>query len=447
MKFNKIKKIKAREILDSRGDPTVEVEVVLDNKIKAKASVASGASTGKFEAAEMRDGDKSRYGGKGVSRACQNVNEKIDKALVGQNIASQKKIDKIMLELDGTENKSNLGANAILGVSLACARAGAAAANKPLYKYIAKSFQFPVSSSRLPIPMFNILNGGKHADSGLSVQEFMIVPGGVKTAKEQIRAGSEIFHCLKNILSDRGYSTGMGDEGGFAPKLESHTEAFDLILAAVKKAGYQAGKEIFLAIDAATNSFFLPRENRYFLKPEGISLDRERLIALYLEWTKKYPLISIEDGLNEEDWEGWGEMSRKFIKSKVKSPLLRGGWGCVKSAEKPTPSPSQEGNIVADDLTVTNVKRLEKAIENKCANAIIIKPNQIGTLAETIECVKIAQKAKWKIIVSHRSGETNDDFIADLAAAVGADFLKAGSLSRGERLAKYNRLAEIEKEN
>ena len=417
---DKIKKIKAREILDSRGNPTVEVEVVLDNKIRAKASVASGASTGKLEALELRDGNELRYGGNGVLKACESVNKKINKILIGQNVTNQKKIDKTMLELDGTENKSSLGANAILGVSLACARAGAKTMNKPLYKYLAKNFQFPISNFQFPAPTFNILNGGKHSDSGLSIQEFMVVPAGVKTVKEQVRAGSEIFHSLKKILLNQGYSVGVGDEGGFAPRLKSHTEAFDLILAAVKKAGYQAGKEIFLAIDAAANSFFIPQENKYFLKPEGISLDRERLIALYLEWVKKYPFLSIEDGLNEEDWEGWRRLSSKF---KVQNPKLM---------------------VVADDLTVTNIKRLKKAIENKCANAIIIKPNQIGSLTETIECVKMAQEANWKIIVSHRSGETCDDFIADLAVAVGADFLKSGSLSRGERLAKYNRLMEIE---
>ena len=431
---NKIKKIRAREILDSRGNPTVEVEVVLDNKIKAAVSVPSGASTGKSEALEMRDGETGRYNGKGVLRACENVNKKINKALVGQNIINQKKIDQIMLELDGTDDKSNMGANAILGVSLACARAGAIAVNKPLYGYIAKSFQFPVSSFQFPTPMFNILNGGKHSDSGLSVQEFMIVPSGISLTKEKIRAGSEIFHCLKNILLDRGYSVGVGDEGGFAPKLGSHTEAFNLILTAVKQARYKAGEEIFLAIDAAAGSFFLPQENKYFLKPEEISLDNERLAALYLEWIKKYPLISIEDGLNEEDWKGWRELSRKSVKSKIHK------------VERSAPNlfQGQRLMIVGDDLTVTNTKRLKKAVENKCANAIIIKPNQIGTLTETIECVKAAQKAGWKIIVSHRSGETSDSFIADLAVAVGADYLKAGSLSRGERLAKYNRLMEIE---
>ena len=419
---NKIKKIQAREILDSRGNPTVEVEVVLDNKIKAKASVASGASTGEFEALELKDGDKSRYGGKGVLLACENVNQKINKALIGQSIVSQKKIDQIMLELDGTENKSNLGANAILGVSLACARAGAIAVNKPLYKYLAKIYQYPISNIQCPIPMFNILNGGKHADSGLSVQEFMIVPVGIRSVKEKVRAGSEIFHNLKNILSKLNCSTGVGDEGGFAPKLDSHAKAFDLISEAVEKAGYKKGKEIFFAIDAAANSFFVSEDDKYILKPENSSLDYQRLLVLYLEWIKKYPLFSIEDGLNEEDWSEWKEMKKKLITGN--NNLM----------------------IVADDLTVTNTKRLQKAIDNNCANAIIIKPNQIGTLTETIECVRMAQEAKWKIIVSHRSGETCDDFIADLAVAVGADFLKAGSLSRGERLAKYNRLMEIEGE-
>ncbi|MEA2097490.1 MAG: phosphopyruvate hydratase [Patescibacteria group bacterium] len=421
--MNKIKKIKAREILDSRGNPTVEVEVVLENKIRVVAAVPSGASTGEFEALELRDRDKSRYSGKGVLKACENVNKKIAKALIGQPVTAQKKIDKIMLDLDGTENKSNLGANAILGVSLACARAGAKAKNKPLYKYIGSTYGFKVKDFGLPVPMFNIINGGKHADSGLSIQEFMILPVGIKGSVERIRAGSEIFHTLKTILSAKGYSIGVGDEGGFAPKLDSHTQAFELITKAIEKSGYKAGKDIVFAIDAAANSFCDTDSNGYILKPENISLDYNRLIALYLEWIEKYPLISIEDGLNENDWDEWKEMSKKLKVHKVKSQKLM---------------------IVADDLTVTNTKRLQKAVKDSCANAIIIKSNQIGTLTETIECVKIAQKASWKIIVSHRSGETCDDFITDLAVAVSADFLKAGSLSRGERLAKYNRLMEIE---
>jgi len=421
--MNKIKKIQAREILDSRGNPTIEVEVILDNKIKAIAAVPSGASTGEFEALELRDKDKKRYSGEGVLKACGNINTKINKALKGEVVTNQKRIDKILLDLDGTENKSNLGANAILGVSLACARAGAMAVNKPLYKYISKKYQIPNTKYQIPTPMFNILNGGKHADSGLSVQEFMVVPVGIKSIKEKIRAGSEIFHKLKEILSELNYSTGVGDEGGFAPKLDSHDKAFELISKAVEKVNYKLGKDIFIAIDAAANSFFSLDDNSYILKPENISLDHQRLIALYAEWIKKYPLFSIEDGLNEEDWDEWGEMRKRLIME------------------------NRNLMIVADDLTVTNTRRLETAINNECANAIIIKPNQIGTLSETVECVKMAQKAGWKIIVSHRSGETCDDFIADLAVAVGADFLKAGSLSRGERLAKYNRLMEIEEEN
>jgi len=420
--MSKIKKIKAREILDSRGNPTIEVEVVLENKIRAIAAVPSGASTGEFEALELRDGNLNRYNGKGVLNACENVNTKINKALKGEIVTNQKKIDQIMINLDGTENKSDLGANAILGVSLACARAGAMTTNKPLYKYINSKFKIQNSKFILPTPMFNIINGGKHADSGLSIQEFMIVPMGIKGSAERIRAGSEIFHALKTILSAKGYSTGVGDEGGFAPKLDSHTQAFELIIKAIEKSGYKVGKDIVFAIDAAANSFCDSDSNEYILKPENISLDYQRLIALYSEWIKKYPLFSIEDGLNEEDWNEWGEMKKKLI---IENSNLM---------------------IVADDLTVTNTKRLQKAIDNNCANAIIIKPNQIGTLTETIECIKTAQKAGWKIIVSHRSGETCDDFIADLAVAVGADFLKSGSLSRSERLAKYNRLMKIKEE-
>jgi enolase len=419
---NKIKKIQAREILDSRGNPTVEVEVILENKIRAVASVPSGASTGDFEALELRDGDAKRYNGKGVLKACENVNKKISKILKGQIVTNQGKVDKMMIDFDGTENKSRLGANAVLGVSLACARAGAMTTNRPLYKYLAKTFQFPISNFQFPIPMFNVLNGGKHSDSGLSVQEFMIVPAGIKTVKEKVRAGSEIFHGLKKVLSNLGYSTGVGDEGGFAPKLDSNTKAFDLIDQAIRRAGYKTGKDISFAIDAAANSFFVSGDSKYVLKPENISLDYNRLISLYLEWIEKYPLISIEDGLNEKDWSNWREMKEKI--SKIKKDMM----------------------IVADDLTVTSVKRLKNAVGNKCANAIIIKLNQIGTLTETIKCIKTAQEAGWKIIVSHRSGETCDDFIADLAVACRADFLKAGSLSRGERLAKYNRLMEIEEE-
>ncbi|MCK5332320.1 phosphopyruvate hydratase [Candidatus Parcubacteria bacterium] len=419
---NKIKKIQAREILDSRGNPTVEVEVLVENGIRAVAAVPSGASTGEFEAIELRDGDENRYDGKGVLTACDNVNKKISKILKGESVTSQRKIDKIMINLDGTENKSNLGANAILGVSLACARAGALSANQPLYKYLAKKFGFTSLGSKFPIPMFNIVNGGKHADSGLSVQEFMILPIGIKSVKERIRAGSEVFQNLKKILAGKGFATGVGDEGGFAPILDSHTQAFELIIEAIEKSGYVAGKDMALAIDAAANSFCDVDSNEYILKPENISLDHSRLITLYIEWIKKYPLISIEDGLNEDQWNQWKEAKMKIGKHNEKIM------------------------IVGDDLTVTNTKRIQRAIDEKCANAVIIKFNQIGSLTETVEAIKLAQKAGWKVIVSHRSGETCDDFIADLAVASGADFLKAGSLSRGERLTKYNRLMKIEEE-
>lgn len=425
---NKIKKIRAREILDSRGDPTVEVEIVLDNKIRAIASVPSGASTGKFEALELRDGNKSRYDGKGVLKVCENVNKIIARTLIGQSVTNQRKIDRVMIDLDGTKNKSNLGANAILGVSLACARAGAMAANKLLYKYLAKSFQFSITNFQLPIPMFNIFNGGKHADTNLDIQEIMIIPMADISFSEKVRYGAEVFHELKNILTQHNLDTDVGNEGGYSPDIKSTTTALGLIIEAIKRKGYMPRKDICLAIDAGANSFYNVKENCYVLNADKVSLSREQLISLYAEWADKYYLVSIEDPMNESDWDGWRKMSQKFIKSKVHK---------VKN---------QEMMIVGDDLTVTNTKRLEKAIENKCANAIIIKLNQIGTLTETIECVKAAQKAGWKTIVSHRSGETCDDFIADLAVAVRADYIKAGSLSRGERLAKYNRLMEIERE-
>lgn len=417
----KIKKIEAREILDSRGNPTLEVEVVLDNNLKAKSSVASGASTGEFEALELRDGDIHRYGGQGVLTACAHVNQKIAPLLIGQNVTAQKKIDALMLKLDGTENKSSLGANAILGVSLAVARAAALSAGKPLYKYLAKTYGFP-GSFQMPIPMFNILNGGKHADSGLSIQEFMVVPAGIGSMHERIRAGSEIFHTFQKILSSGGYGTGVGDEGGFAPRLESIEKGIESILKAVEQSGYVAGRDVFISLDAASTSFYLPKEQQYVINPGNAVLETSRLIALYLEWISKYPILSLEDGLQENDWKGWKEMKKKLLSAK------------------------KDFIVVADDLTVTNPVRVEKAAKGGCANGIIIKLNQIGSLSETMECIHQAQELGWKIIVSHRSGETCDDFIADLAVAVGAEFIKSGSLSRGERLTKYNRLLEIEAE-
>lgn len=418
--MSKIKKIYAREILDSRGDPTIEVEVELESGVKTLAAVPSGASTGKYEAVELRDGDSSRYLGKGVLKAVENVNEIIAQEIIGMESENQNEIDKRMIELDGTENKSKLGANAILGVSLAVCRASAIEKNIPLYQYIAETFGTKRKKYKLPIPMFNVLNGGQHSDSGLSIQEFKIVPIGIENFSEQLRSGSEIFHVLKKILEKNEQKTSVGDEGGFAPKLESNTQALEMITEAIKEAGYSSD-QVKIGIDAAASSFFNESDNHYLLEPEKVALSRESLINLYKEWIQKYHVISVEDGLNEDDWEGWGVMTKKA---------------------------EEIGKVltIGDDLLVTNVKRLKKAIEAKACNSVLIKVNQIGTLSETIECIKLAHKNKMKTVVSHRSGETTDDFIADLAVGTGSEFMKSGSLSRGERLCKYNRLLRIEEE-
>lgn len=429
--MSKIKEIKSCEILDSRGNPTVEVTVVLESGISATAAVPSGASTGTYEALEMRDGDQKRYGGLGVLKAVNNVEQYIQKALKGQEVGEQTKIDEIMLELDGSENKSVLGANAILGVSLAVCRAAALERKMPLYKYI-QELAGTTKTLKTPMPMFNVLNGGQHSDSGLGIQEFKIVPIGVKSFAEQLRAGSEVFHALKKLLAEAGQSTGVGDEGGFAPRLESNTQALEYICKAIEKAGYELGREVSLGIDAAANSFFEEKDNHYVLKPEGATLERERLINLYREWVDKYHVVSIEDGLNENDWKGWALLTQKI----GKKPLLKELFGLG----------MQENMIIGDDLLVTNVKRLQTAIREKACNSVLIKVNQIGTLTETIECIRLAKKHKMRSVISHRSGETTDDFIADLAVGTGAEFMKSGSLSRGERICKYNRLLKIEKE-
>lgn len=417
--MSKIKNINAREILDSRGNPTVEVEVELESGTRGVAAVPSGASTGAYEALELRDGNPIRYGGLGVISAVENVNKIIFKALEGMEAAEQQKIDKKMLKLDGTENKSNLGANAILGVSLAVCRAAAIEKNIPLYAYIATSCKLKTTNCKLPVPMFNVINGGKHSDSGLSIQEYKVIPDGIKTFKEQYRAGSEIFHKLKKIIASKGQITSVGDEGGFAPKSESNSEPLELINKAIEEAGYKSGSQVNVGIDAAASSFYDEKENKYIFKPENATLTREILINIYNEWIQKYNVISVEDGLNENDWEGWRAMNKKI-----------------------------GGNVllIGDDLLVTNTKRLKKAIGEKACNAVLIKVNQIGTLTETIDCIKLAKKNKMKTVISHRSGETTDDFIADLAVGVGADFIKSGSLSRGERICKYNRLLKIEEE-
>ena len=405
--------------MDSRGNPTVEVEVELESGIKAVAAVPSGASTGTYEALELRDNEPNRFGGLGVQQAVDNVNEKISEVVVGMEVENQIEIDKKMLELDGTENKSNLGANAILGVSLAVCRASALEQNLPLYKYIAKNYKLKNTNFKLPIPMFNVINGGLHSDSGLSIQEYKVVPNGIKTFKEQFRAGSEIFHKLKKILASQNQSTAVGDEGGFAPHLESNAKPLELINQAIEEAGYKSGKEVNIGIDAAASSFYDEKDEKYMFKPENASLTREMLVNIYNEWIQKYNLISVEDGLNENDWAGWRSMNEK-IGDKVMT--------------------------IGDDLLATNVKRLKTAIAEKSCNAVLIKVNQIGTLTETIECIKLAKKNKMKIVISHRSGETTDDFIADLAVGANADYIKSGSLSRGERICKYNRLLRIEEE-
>lgn len=421
--MTKITAVKGREILDSRGNPTVEVMVSLADGTVARAGVPSGASTGAFEAVELRDGDPHRYGGLGVLNAVGHINEALAEAVIGMEATDQQALDTKMIALDGTENKARLGANAILGISLAVCRAAAQSAGIPLYEYIGKLYSKKQKTKNFPIPMFNVVNGGKHSNSGLSVQEFKIVPSGIVHFPDQLRAGSEIFHRLEKILDAEGFPTSVGDEGGFAPRVESHKRQLELISEAIAQAGYKRGKEIFLDLDVAADSFYLKEKDQYALRPENVFLTKESLINLYREWIHEFDIVSIEDGLHEEDWQGWAMMQEKLGKENAVwgKPLL----------------------FVGDDLLVTNVKRLKKAIQNKSCNAILIKVNQIGTVTETLECMKLAEKEGMKRIISHRSGETVDDFIADLAVGAGAEFIKTGSLSRGERISKYNRLSEI----
>lgn len=409
----KIKQVIAREILDSRGNPTVEAKVVLENGITAIAKVPSGASTGSHEALELRDGGK-RYGGKGVLGAVRNVNAYIAKGIIGMEVEELKKIDQKMIQLDGTPNKSKLGANAILAVSMAVARAGAQTKKLPLYRYIRLVYDIKEKEYRLPVPMMNILNGGRHADNGLTIQEFLIIPRH-KLMSERVRMGSQIFHSLANILSQKGYATSVGDEGGFAPELLNNERALQMIMEAIKYTGWVPGKNVFLGFDAAASEFYHSDKYYFINKKQGWRADK--MIDTYKQWAKKYPIISIEDGLSEDDWENW----QKFTKELGKDVTL-----------------------VGDDLFVTNTIRLQKGIENKVANAILIKLNQIGTVSETIAAITLAQKNNYKVAVSHRSGETADTFIADLAVAVNSEFIKTGSLSRSERVEKYNRLMEIE---
>lgn len=405
----KITNIKAREILDSRGNPTVEVDVTLENNMKARAAVPSGASTGEREALEMRDNDKNRFGGKGVLNAVKNVNERIKPVIVGMDVFDQYSIDTAMLELDGTKTKSNLGANAILGVSMACLKAAAKAKNIPLYKYIGEG-------TTLPVPMMNILNGGAHADNKLDFQEFMIIPQR-DTIHERVRVGSEVFHALKKVLNERKLSTGVGDEGGFAPDLNSNTEGFELIMEAIKKAGYEPGKDVKLAIDVAASEFY--KDGKYNLVGEGRSLTTDELIDFYKELVSKYPIISIEDPVDENDWEGFAKITREL---------------------------GDKIQLVGDDLFVTNKECLQKGIDMKAGNAILLKVNQIGSITETLETIKLAKENGYKTIISHRSGETEDTTIADLAVGLDLGQIKTGSMSRTDRICKYNQLMRIEEE-
>jgi enolase len=411
----KIKQIVAREILDSRGNPTVEAKVVLENGISAAAKVPSGASTGTHEALELRDGGK-RYGGKGVLRAVKNVNTEIAKAICGMDVAKIQEIDAKMIALDGTKTKSRLGANAILAVSLAVARAGAVAANMPLYQYIRHIYKISEKDYRLPILGMNIINGGRHADNGLSIQEFMIMPRH-KLLRERVRMGSQIFHSLANLLSQKGYSTGVGDEGGFAPELLNNERGVQLILEAIKLAGWEPGKHVFLALDVAASEFY--RHGNYYFLGKKQGWRPAKMIDVLKQWVKKYPIISIEDGLAEDDWENW-QLLTKELGKKI--------------------------NLVGDDLFVTNVERIKRGIDERVGNTVLIKVNQIGTLSETIDAINLARKNNYQIFISHRSGETADTFIADLAVAVNSEFIKTGSMSRSERVEKYNRLMEIELE-
>jgi enolase len=402
----------AREILDSRGNPTVEVEVLLESGEVGTAAIPSGASTGEHEAVELRDGDKQRYGGKGVLKAVQNVNEIIAEEIIGFDATDQIGIDQLMINLDGTENKGKLGANAILGVSIAVAKAAAATLGLPLFQYLGG-----VNAKVLPVPQMNILNGGKHADNNVDLQEFMIMPVKAPSFREALRMGTEVFHSLKKVLASKGYNTAVGDEGGFAPDLKSNEEAVEVILEAITKAGYKPGQEIYLALDPASSEFFDAKRKIYKLKSEKKELSPEKMTDYYLNWVKKYPIISIEDGMAEDDWGGW-----KFITDKLGSKI----------------------QIVGDDLFVTNTKRLRMGIEKKIANSILIKLNQIGTVTETLDCIEMAHKAGYTTVISHRSGETEDTTIADVVVAVNAGQIKTGSASRSDRIAKYNQLLRIE---
>lgn len=413
--MSQIINVHARQILDSRGNPTVEVDVMTDEGAVGRAAVPSGASTGVHEAVELRDGDKGVYLGKGVLKAVENVNTAISSEILGMDVLDQRSIDKAMIALDGTENKGNLGANAILGVSMACAKAAAHITGQPLYRYIGG-----VNAKTLPIPLMNILNGGSHADNSIDFQEFMIMPVGAETFAQALRMGAEVFHSLKSVLKKQGYSTNVGDEGGFAPNLKSNEEAVTVILEAIEKAGYRPGEDIYMALDPASSEYYLADEKVYHLhKSTGDKLTSAQMVDYWKTWVDKYPIISIEDGMAEDDWDGW-----KLLTDTV-------GNRC---------------QLVGDDLFVTNVKRLQMGIDKNTANSILVKVNQIGSLSETIDAVSLAYNHSYTAIMSHRSGETEDTTIADLAVALNTGLIKTGSASRSDRIAKYNQLLRIEEQ-
>jgi len=409
----KIRSIMAREILDSRGNPTVEAEVTLENGVRGRAAVPSGASTGTHEAVELRDGDQTRYLGKGVQRAVENVNTIIAPALAGESVLDQRALDQILINMDGSSNKGHLGANAILSVSLASARAASSALGLPLFRYLGGT-----NACILPVPMMNIMNGGAHADNNLDLQEFMIVPAGAESFSKSLRMGVETFHSLKSVLKKKGYATGVGDEGGFAPNVKSNEEAIELILEAIQKAGYKPGQQVYLALDAAASEFY-DEKKYHFKKSSGAQLDADRMIKLYESWVEQYPIVSIEDGMAEDDWQGWIALTSAL---------------------------GEKIQLVGDDVFVTNAERLQKGIADGVANSILIKLNQVGTLSETLDTIELAKVDGYTNVISHRSGETEDSFIADLAVATNAGQIKTGSASRTDRVCKYNQLLRIEEE-
>ncbi len=412
--MTRIETVVGRQILDSRGNPTVEVEIKLSGGATGRAAVPSGASTGVHEAVELRDGDKSKYGGKGVLQAVENVNTLLAQELKGADALDQVAIDQAMLELDGTHNKSKLGANAILGVSLAASKAAAAASGLPLYRYLGG-----VHAHALPVPMMNILNGGKHAVNSTDFQEFMVMPVGAPSFSEGVRWGTEVYHALKDVLHDAGYSTNVGDEGGFAPSLGGNAAAIEVILQAIEKAGYRPAEDIFIALDPAVSELYVEETSRYQLDIEGTELSSEELVDLWADWSNRYPIISIEDGMAEDDWGGWSQLHERI---------------------------GERVQLVGDDLLVTNVKRIERAIEEAACNALLCKVNQIGTLTESIAAIEMSHRAGWAAVVSHRSGETEDDTIADLVVAFNTGQIKTGAPARSDRVAKYNQLLRIEED-